>query len=162
MKSQMSIAVELAVKYHEDQKYGDSGLPYIYHLQQVDQLVIAAYKPKGLKHQEPYSKHPGDEMDNLRAIAFLHDILEDTGCSVSDLCESGISDEVVKAVIAITKYDDESYEDYLRSVMNNPLALKVKIADTASNLTHSVIDQNQRRIDKYIRQLNILKGFETL
>lgn len=161
MKSQMSIAAELAVKYHEDQEYGDSGLPYIYHLHQVDQLVVAAYKPKGLKHHEPFSKHPGDEMDNLRAIAFLHDILEDTKCSVFKLIDAGLTDTVVEAILAITK-KDETYEDYLRGVMNNPLALKVKIADTASNLAHSVIDQNQRRIDKYVRQLNILKGFEKL
>lgn len=162
MKDQMTIAVELAIKYHEGQEYGDSGLPYIYHLKCVDDLVIAAYAPKDRTHSEPYSKHPGDEMDNLRAVAFLHDILEDTECTVPDLYDAGLNDLVVYAVVAITKYPDLRYEDYLQFVINNPLALKVKIADTATNLAHSVLDQNQRRIDKYIKQLNILKGFESL
>lgn len=162
MKDQMTIAVELAIKYHEGQEYGDSGLPYIYHLKCVDDLVIAAYAPKDRTHSEPYSKHPGDEMDNLRAVAFLHDILEDTECKIDDLHSAGINDDVIWAVIAITKDYSKSYKDYIVEVRSNDLALKVKLCDTSTNLAHSVLDQNQRRIDKYIKQLNILKGFESL
>lgn len=162
MKDQMCIAVELALKYHDGQEYGDSGLPYVYHLKCVDDLVIAAYAPKNRTHSEPYSKEPGDEIDNLRAIAFLHDILEDTDCKVIDLFDAGLNDQVIHAVVAITKYPDLSYEDYIKEVMGNELALKVKIADTASNLAHSVLSASQRRIEKYRRQLNILKGFESL
>lgn len=68
---------------------------------------------------------------------------------------------ITQAVLDITKKGD-SYKEYLRVVMDNPLALKVKICDTATNLAHSVLDQNQRRIDKYRNQLNILKGFKSL
>lgn len=159
MKEQLTIAVPLAIKYHGDQKYGDSGLPYIYHLKCVDQLIISAYVPKDRDHSEPYSKEPGDEIDNLRAIAYLHDVLEDTDCKVFDLIDAGLNDDVINAVIAVTKKGDR-YEDYLRIIMSDPLALKVKIADTATNLAHSIFAQNQRRIDKYVRQINILKGFE--
>lgn len=161
MKEQLTIAVPLAIEYHGDQKYGDSCHPYIYHLSCVDELIIKVYVPKYRDWSEPYSKEPGDEIDNLRAIAYLHDILEDTDCKVFNLIDAGLNDDVINAVIAITKKGD-SYEDYLRIVMSNPLALKVKLADTATNLAHSVFAQNQRRIDKYRRQLNILKGFETL
>ena len=159
MQEQLNIAVTLAIEYHGDQKYGDSDKPYIYHLACVDKLVISAYAPKDIGHYEPYSKEPGDEIDNLRAIAYLHDVLEDTDCKVFDLIDAGLNDDVINAVIAITKKGD-SYEDYLRIVMSNPLALKVKIADTATNLAHSIFAQNDRRIEKYMRQLNILKGFE--
>ncbi|AEO14548.1 hypothetical protein ORF_0028 [Pseudomonas phage phiPto-bp6g] len=161
MQEQLTIAVPLAIEYHGEQKYGDSDLPYIYHLNCVDQLIISAYAPKDRGHGEPYSKEPGDEIDNLRAIAFLHDILEDTTCTVFDLIDAGLSDDVINAVIAITKKGD-SYEDYLRIVMSNPLALKVKTADTATNLAHSIFDKNEHRIEKYSRQLDILKGFEQL
>lgn len=161
MKEQLSIAVPLAIEWHAEQKYGDSDLPYIYHLNCVDELVVVAYAPKDRGHSDPYSKEPGDEIDNLRAIAYLHDVLEDTDCNVFNLIDAGLNDDVINAVIAITKKGD-TYEDYLKIVMSNPLALKVKIADTATNLAHSIFAQNDRRIEKYIRQINILKGFESL
>lgn len=160
MKEQLNIAVELAVEYHADQKYGDSELPYIYHLNCVDQLVIAAYAPKDRDHSEPYSKTPGDEIDLLRSLSYLHDVKEDTHITDQDMINAGICQTLVDAVTAISKVKDEAYPDYMRKVMANPLALKVKIADTATNLAHSVLDKNERRIDKYCRQLNILKGFE--
>ena len=162
MKEQMIVAAELAVKYHEGQEYGDSGLPYFYHLKCVDDLVIIGYTPKDLTPSQPYSSHPGSEIDKLRAIALLHDILEDTDATTTDLSEAGICDDVLLAVVAITKFEGESYEGYINAVLENPLALKVKIADTATNLAHSVLDGNQKRIAKYSRQLNLLKGFETL
>lgn len=160
MQEQLTIAVPLAIEYHGDQKYGDSNLPYIYHLNCVDQLVIAAYAPKDRNHADPYSKEPGDEIDLLRSLAYLHDSKEDTHITDQIMLDAGLCQELVDAVTAISKVDGEAYPDYLRKVMANPLALKVKIADTASNLTHSIFAQNQRRIEKYCRQLNILKGLE--
>lgn len=160
MQEQLTIAVPLAIEYHGDQKYGDSDLPYIYHLNCVDQLVISAYVPKDRDHSEPYSKEPGDEIDLLRSLAYLHDAKEDTHIADQIMLDAGICQVLVDAVTAISKVDGESYPDYMRKVMANPLSLKVKIADTASNLAHSIFAQNQRRVDKYRRQLNILKGFE--
>lgn len=160
MQEQLTIAVPLAIEYHGEQKYGDSDLPYIYHLNCVDQLVISAYAPKDRNHAEQYSKEPGDEIDLLRSLAYLHDAKEDTHITDQNMLDAGICQVLVDAVTAISKVEGESYPDYMRKVMANPLALKVKIADTASNLAHSVFAQNQRRVDKYCRQLNILKGFE--
>lgn len=162
MKEQMPIAVEFALKHHGDQEYGDSGLPYIYHLKCVDDLVIAAYVPSNHPRSAPYSSEPGDEIDLLRAVAFLHDVREDTEATIADMVLADICYDVIEAVIAISKVDGESYEDYMVKVMNNPLAHKVKICDTATNLAHSVLSGNAKRITKYSKQLNILKGFETV
>lgn len=162
MQEQLVIAVPLAIEYHGEQKYGDSDLPYIYHLNCVDQLVISAYAPKGLSHSEQYSKEPGDEIDLLRALSYLHDVKEDTNITDQIMLDAGICQELIDAVNAISKVDGEKYSDYMIKVMSNPLALKVKIADTATNLAHSVFSQNERRIEKYSRQLNILKGFEQI
>lgn len=160
MKEQLTIAVDLALEYHGDQKYGDSDYPYIYHLNNVDQLVIAAYAPKDRGHHEPYSKEPGDEIDLLRALSYLHDVKEDTHITDQDMINAGICQILVDAVNAISKVKGESYAEYMHKVMANPLSLKVKIADTATNLAHSIYDQNERRIEKYKKQLSILKGFE--
>lgn len=158
IKSQMTIAIDLAVKAHKDQKYGE--LPYVYHLAQVDNIVTHAYAPKNMKPSEPFSKHPGDEMDNLRAIAFLHDVLEDTDYSTIDLSIAGVSEVVLEAVIAITKVEGESYEDYIKKVLENPLATKVKLCDTSANLMNSIKEGNTKRINKYSKQLQLLGGFQ--
>lgn len=87
MKEQFIIAIDLATKWHDGQRYGK--LPYIAHLMDVDRWVIernANVKSFG----EPYSKEAGDRIDMLRAIAYLHDIFEDTDCDVFNLVDAGI------------------------------------------------------------------------
>lgn len=157
VRSQMTIALELAMEAHKDQKYGK--LPYIAHLAQVDNLVVQIYKPKGLGPSDPYSKHPGDEMDCLRAIAFLHDILEDTDVSVHQLHLEGLNQSVIDAVVAMTKWPDLSYPRYILQVKENELALKVKLCDTSANLMNSCLEGNTKRINKYTKQIQLLGGF---
>lgn len=155
---QWTKAVELAIEAHKDQKYGDK--PYIYHLAQVDNLVTRVYKPKGLKDSEPYAKEIGDEMDNLRALAFLHDIVEDTDVDAQQLLDAGISKEVVYAIVAISKVDGEKYEHYIERVKLNELARKVKLCDTSANLMNSILEGNTKRITKYTKQIQLLGGFQ--
>lgn len=157
VRSQMTIAIGLAIEAHKDQKYGK--LPYIAHLAQVDNLVVQIYKPKGLGPSDPYSKEPGDEMDCLRAIAFLHDILEDTDVTQVDLRDAGILPEVVMAVVAMTKWPDLSYPRYILQVKENELARKVKLCDTSANLMNSCLEGNTKRINKYTKQIQLLGGF---
>lgn len=157
VKSQMSIALELAIEAHKDQKYGDK--PYIYHLAQVDNLVVKVYKPKGLGRGEPYSKAIGDEIDCLRAIAFLHDIIEDTDTTADDLLKAGVFPHIVIAVAVMSKKDGQSYEDYIKAVNGNELARKVKLCDTSANLMNSVMEGRTKNINKYTKQIQLLGGF---
>lgn len=157
MKRQLDIAVELAVEAHMRQMYGK--LPYIAHLYEVDQLVIQAYADPNRSHSDPYSKEAGDEMDMLRSIAYLHDIIEDTDTTEYDLLEAGICQEVVDAVIKMTKVKGESYSDYIVEVKSNELARKVKLCDTAANLMNSIKEGNTKRINKYTKQIQLLGGF---
>jgi len=124
-------AVKLADYYHDGQMYGEH--TYFTHLRDVVKLV----KQRG-----------GGE--DLQIIAYLHDIIEDTACTLKFLREQGFSDNVVDAVSAITKWEDTF--DYLSVVKSNTLALEVKKCDTFCNLTQSIQDGNDRRITKYIKQ----------
>lgn len=162
MKEQLNIAVELAIEFHAGQSYGDTSNQYMYHLYHVDQLVIAAYADKNRSHCDPYSKEPGDLIDLLRALAYLHDIIEDTECTYEILRDRGICEDLIEAVRAISKVPGEEYLDYMRRVLSNDLAKKCKMCDTATNLAHSVIEQAQGRVKKYTRQLSILKGWEVI
>lgn len=130
------IAEHLAREYHKGQKYGDKDY-FLYHLFGVrNSLITCGFK--------------GDVLD----VALLHDILEDTLCSVSTLREY-FSDSVVEAVIAITKVG-EDYDDYIAKVKSNELAWRVKIHDTMFNLEECINQDKRKRAEKYAMQLKIL------
>lgn len=136
---QENIAAILANKYHDGQFYGEEN--YHMHLYSVAIRVDLA----------------GGDDDEQLAIAWLHDILEDTDCTVEILRDNGLSDRVISAVIAITKVQGESYEEYISKVRNNPDARFVKKMDTLDNLTNSLIESNSYRIKKYAKQLLLLE-----
>lgn len=137
-------AMYLALSAHQGQKYGDK--PYHYHLSQVDDLV---------------QKIHGDDplINHLRAIAWCHDILEDTKTSYKELHDN-TNGTVAYAVDLLTKKEGQSYLSYLDLVCSNELARIVKMCDTMANLMNSISEGNAKRIFKYNNQLRLLKeGF---
>lgn len=86
---------------------------------------------------EPYILHPIRVMLTVsslpeRCVAVLHDVLEDTSCTEQELREN-FTNEIVNAVVAITKVEGETYQEYLKKVKANPIARTVKIADVRDN-----------------------------
>jgi (p)ppGpp synthase/HD superfamily hydrolase len=61
------------------------------------------------------------------AVAWLHDVVEDTPCTLADLQELGFQSEIIQAVEAITQRKGEALEDYWSRVRANPLARAVKV-----------------------------------
>jgi len=70
----------------------------------------------------------------LLAVAWLHDVVEDTTTTLDDLRDEGLPDDVVNAVDAITRRAGEQYAAYIERVRLNPIARIVKLADNAQNL----------------------------
>ena len=107
----------------------------------------------------PYSKHAfrvSDKMwpdEDAVAVAWLHDVIEDTEETEYTLKAQGVPDHVVNAVVDMTKVEGESYADYMVRVAANPLARKVKIADMLDNLSD---DPTPKQIKKYARGLLVL------
>lgn len=153
MKSQLEIAIDLATKYHHGQRYGK--LPYIAHLMQVDDWVVERYGNLKVKTVEQSQK---EYLDKLRAVAYCHDLFEDTECGITSALDSGLSGEVTNAVFLLTKDDGYCYENYISNILKNALAKEVKICDTMANLTQSVKKGNSKRIVKYTKQLSLLVG----
>jgi len=107
-------AIALASKKHINQK-DKAGKPYILHpLRIMANLAIS-------NDQE------------LMTVAILHDVVEDSDVSLSDLYKEGYSHRVVQAIDALTKRKDESYEDLIRRVATNEDARLVKIQDLKDN-----------------------------
>ena len=93
--------------------------------------------------------------DEAEAVAWLHDVLEDTEWSRDDLWAEDIPEKIINAVQILTHPKHEPYIDYINRVKTNALARKVKLADIQSNLEDS---PSERQKEKYTKALKILKG----
>ncbi|HET3116406.1 metal dependent phosphohydrolase, HD region [Streptococcus pneumoniae] len=88
-----------------------------------------------------------------KAVALLHDVIEDSDITAADLFASGLSKEVVTAVQILTKKKGQSYQEYLGKVKSNNLARVVKLADLKHNSDlsrlKSVTNTDYERVKKY-------------
>lgn len=80
-----------------------------------------------------------EDDDEGRAAAWLHDVLEDTPVTLSDLHDMGFPDVIAAAVEALTRREDETYDQYVTRLFLAPgeigvLARRVKLADASENL----------------------------
>ena len=119
------------------------------------------------KAGEDYIKHPEKvasfvKTDEEKAVAYLHDVIEDTELTLEDLYEYGFSKEVIEAVDIITKKRGEDYQSYLNSVKKNKLARAVKLADLRHNsdLTRftEVTEKDIKRKEKYQKAIDFLNS----
>lgn len=119
------------------------------------------------KAGEDYIKHPEKvasfvNSDEEKAVAYLHDVIEDTELTLEDLREYGFSEEVLKAVDVITKKKGQDYQTYLNSVKENKLARVVKLADLGHNsdLTRliDITEKDRERKEKYQKAIDFLNS----
>ena len=128
-------------------------------------IAIEAHTDQVDKASAPYWHHPAFVADHVeaseeKAVAWLHDVVEDTDWTLETLLAEGICPEVVEGVTAITKREGEAYETYLDRVKANPLAKAVKLADLAHNMDLTRIahptEKDFARIEKYRWAVNYL------
>jgi|SRR5882724_2641601 len=110
----------------------------------VDQIAVAkaiamdAHAGQFDKLGQPYIDHPRRVAARVRsitgeAVAWLHDVVEDTPVTLDLLRSEGLYPTVVDAVDAITHRKAEPRVEYYERVKSNPFALTVKLADIADN-----------------------------
>lgn len=133
-KSLDELAFEFASKYHAGQFNDDPHEPVICHPIAVAALV---------------------DGEKEKAVAYLHDVLEDTEATEEEL-RALFGDEIADAVAADTRQPGEDYWEYLERVKQNPLALKVKLADLTHNLSRET-DRSSKRYAKHLRAYEELK-----
>lgn len=132
-------------------------------------LATSAHSGQVDKSGRPYIGHPlrvmaSVEGEHAQMAAVLHDVIEDTLVTAEDLTARGCPSVVVDAVVALSHFPGEPQEDYLRRVAANPLALLVKRADIADNLsparTARLDDETRARLEiKYATALRLLDQF---
>ena len=129
-------------------------------------LCFAAHKEQQDKSGLPYVFHPfhlAEQMeDELTTVtALLHDVVEDSPYTLTDLREMGFPEEVLAALALLTHDDDTPYLDYVARIKENPIARAVKLADLQHNsdlsrLDH-VDDRALQRVEKYKKALALLE-----
>lgn len=136
MSSAIEKAREFAIKAHADQQYGNH--PYSYHLDAVAKLL------------EPFG-------EQAQIAGYLHDTVEDTDVSVSDIAaEYGV--EMANCIGLLTDEGGENRRirkaktNEKLSATNNSLALIVKAADRLANLIESQHETDGGKLAMYRRE----------
>ena len=130
-------------------------------------LCFEAHKNQVDKTGLPYVFHPfhlAEQMnDEITTVcALLHDVIEDTDYTFSDLENMGFPNEVIETLKLLTHEDNVPYMDYVINLSKNPNAKAVKIADLMHNSDTSRLDEVDewalKREEKYKKALEYLKN----
>ena len=91
-----------------------------------------------------------------KAVAWLHDVLEDCPITAVDLISSGVPPRIVDAVVLLTN-THVTYADYIQHVKasGNKLAIQVKIADLWDHLRPNCPERLRPRYEKALVTLGI-------
>jgi len=139
-------AKEFAIKAHNTQKYGK--MPYEYHLQQVVNKLMLWRDYDSFRIT-----------DEMLAAAWLHDVLEDTPVTHSQLYQE-FGDTVTTICYLLNKNNSLPYDfDYPKYIKEIKLCYEskiVKMADTIANLEVSILSGELKRVNKYSKQLALL------
>ena len=131
-------AFALAKRAHKGQK-DKAGEDYINHL-----ITVASYM----------------DTDEEKAIAYLHDLIEDTSFTLEQLKKEGYSNEILIAIDTMTKKENVTYAEYIEQISKNSLARKVKTADLLHNLDlrrlKNPTKEDYERCEKYKRSILFL------
>ena len=124
------------------------------------QIAVRAHKGQKDKAGHDYILHPirvSERCDDPRAkiVALLHDTIEDTDVTADYLREEGFTEEIVEALLAVTRREGEEYDDYVRRAAQNELGRMVKRADLEDNMDirrlPELTDRDVERLRKYLR-----------
>lgn len=104
-------AISIAAKGFE-KKLDKGGNPYILHCLRVMNSV---------------------ESEEEKIVAVLHDTIEDDVLTFEELLKLNPSNEIYHALFLLTHNKNISYDEYIKNISTNKLAVKVKLADLKDN-----------------------------
>ena len=129
-------------------------------------LCFEAHKEQDDKSGLPYVFHPFHVAEQMKdevttAVALLHDVVEDTGYTLTDLVEMGFPEAVTDALALLTHDPSVQYLEYVSKVKDNPAARAVKLADLKHNSDTSRLDflteKDIQRLEKYKKAIELLE-----
>ncbi len=143
-------AIRFAGYWHKDQKMPSSEISYIVHISNVAMEILLAY-----------FEEPCFDIDFAVQLALLHDVLEDTDCSIEDLMHE-FGKKITDAVSALSKNKaisnkQERMADSLRRIQNQPVeTAMVKLADRITNLQKPPVHWKKEKIRSYQQEAQLI------
>ena len=138
----LSTAIKITSEAFEG-KFDKGGVPYIMHCLHVMNAV----------------KHLGYK---TMMIAVMHDLIEDTEYTLSDLVTIGFHEHVVNGVYMMTHEPNESYDRYIEHIGDVSMVIPIKMADLRHNsdITRlkDVREKDFARLTKYAKAYKYLEG----
>ncbi len=132
-------AIRLAAKVHKGQ-LDRFGKPYVLHVMRV------MMRGQDLEEQ---------------VLGALHDILERSTLTLADIQKKDYPPRVVKALDCITRREEEDYDGYIERVMQDGLAMRVKLHDLADKMDLLHVDElsvaDLKRTNKQLAAYHRLK-----
>lgn len=126
------------------------------------EVAAVAHAGQVDKSGSDYIGHPARVAANVRrlfpnapdeavAVAWLHDVAEDTEVGCQELLAMGFTADVVAGVDAMTKRKAEPVEEYFTRVRANSLARMVKVADLKDNTDPARVSMLDRETAQRLR-----------
>lgn len=143
-------------------------MAYSIDVKKAVEIATIAHDGQVDKADMPYFLHPQRVADRMetpegKVVAWLHDVVEDTGVTLDKVREM-FGPETAEAVDALTHRKGEAWADYLTRVKGNDMAKVVKISDLIDNSNLSrlpeVSAKDVLRQAKYNRALIYLMNVE--
>lgn len=109
-------------------------------LEKALHTMVNAHSGQLDKGGSPYAMHPLAVMalldtddEELQCIALLHDAVEDSNLTFSELSSLGFTDRVIDGVRDMTKMKGQTEDEYYENLKRNKDAILVKMADLTHN-----------------------------
>lgn len=131
-------AMQIAINVHREQ-VDKAGMPYINNPVRVERRCA---------RQED------------RLVALLHDTIEDGDIATEYLLLVGFSQEVVDAVLSVSRKRGDDYFEFIQRCKANPIGRRVKICDLEDNMDitrlNQLTEKDIERLKKYHKAYKIL------
>lgn len=136
-KDQFRLATEIAVQAHNGQ-VDRNGVPYICHPITVANICHTA---------------------TAKCVAMLHDVLENTKVTATDLLGMGVELYIVECVKRLTRRKGTPYLDYIQGIIGtrDATTISVKYADLCDNLDPMRGGLNEQKMSLYRQAKRLLE-----
>ena len=131
------------------------------------QIAVKAHKGQVDKGGHDYIYHPlrvEAKCNSLeeKIVALLHDTVEDGGVAAEYLLMRGFPQNIVDAVLSVSRKEREDYFDFILRCKENPIGRVVKIRDLEDNMDitrlNELTEKDIERLKKYHKAYSILKN----
>ncbi|MFT3886027.1 MAG: phosphohydrolase [Flavobacteriales bacterium] len=128
-------------------------------LERAIRLAAKVHKGQVDRFNQPYILHVmrvmmrGHDLEE-QVLGALHDVLERSSITVDELRTKGFPPRILKALEHITRVGGEDYEGYIDRVVQDGLAMRVKLHDLADKMDLLHVDQlSMADLKRYNKQL---------